>query len=126
VSKQLEDAQLAFQKQPFNLEMQSSIASLRKKAFFLNEAERLFFWQQAKCFYIKFSDRSSKFFHDIVKRNSRRNFIAAVIKEDGEITKSNEDLAGEFLRFYQDLLGFAGYCEPIDVNVLRGGPTISE
>jgi len=49
-----------------------------------------------------------------------------VIKDDGEITKSNAELSGEFLRFYQDLLGSAGNCEPIDVNVLRAGPIISE
>ncbi|XP_052198247.1 uncharacterized protein LOC127805524 [Diospyros lotus] len=82
--------------------------------------------EQAKCSYINFSDRSSKFFHDIVKRNSRKNYIAAVIKEDGEVTKSNDELAGEFLRFYQDLLGSVGSCEPVDFNVLRAGPIISD
>lgn len=50
----------------------------------LVEAERSFPQQRAKCAYLKQSDRYNKFFHDMVKRNNKRNSIVALVKESGE------------------------------------------
>ena len=124
-NKELEEGQLSLQMQPRNEELQRSVAVLRKKANFLLEAERLFYWQKAKCTYLKLSDRSSKFFHDLVKRNFRRNFIPMVIKANGEPTSSNDQVVEEFVRYYQALLGTSSLCEPIDFDVIRSGPLVS-
>lgn len=125
-NKELEEAQMILQNQPFNTEIQNSVANLRKKASFLSEAERLFFWQKAKCKYVLLSDRSSKFFHDVVRRNARRNMIPMVLKADGEATTSCEQVAEEFISFYKSLLGSSSPCEPINLDVLRSGNLLSQ
>ncbi|XP_052197218.1 uncharacterized protein LOC127804399 [Diospyros lotus] len=56
----------------------------------------------------------TKFFHAIVKRNSKRNFIAAISRADGSLTTSLDEVAGEFIRFYEGLLGSSKPCKAID------------
>lgn len=77
-----------------------------------------------KCDYPKLSDKNTKFFHDIVKRNARRNFISMVFKADGMVTTSIDQVAEEFTCFYKTLLGSSSSCHPIDLSILRSGPLV--
>ena len=95
-SSDLKAAQLDMHDNLANSELQCKVVELRKSVNFL-KAERQFLEQQAKCNSIKNSDGCSKFFHTLVKRNSKRNFIAAVTREDGSFTSSQQQVADEFL-----------------------------
>ncbi|KAL0347780.1 UNVERIFIED_CONTAM: hypothetical protein Scaly_1794000 [Sesamum calycinum] len=66
----LQDAQL--ESDPENSTIRDSMRELRKKAVFLAEAERHFYYQKAKLHFLKMGDRNTKFFHDIVKRNAAK------------------------------------------------------
>ncbi|KAL0396179.1 UNVERIFIED_CONTAM: putative mitochondrial protein [Sesamum calycinum] len=80
------------------------MGDLRKKATFLAEAERHFYYQKAKIHFLKQGDRNTKFFHDMVKWNAARNSILAITKADGSIITSVLDIAQEFVDFYTSLL----------------------
>lgn len=69
-------------------QLQYKVQQLRKEAMHLCEAERNFYFQKAKCSYLKSSDICSKFFHSRVKRNTKKNYIVVVAKEDGTLTTS--------------------------------------
>lgn len=102
---EFEVAQLQLDNQPMNENFQHMVAKLRKIVVGLCEAERSFYYQKAKCIFLKQSDTCTKFFHSVVKRNSRRNFIAAILKKDGTYTTSQDQIATEFVKFYNTLLG---------------------
>lgn len=72
------------------------------------EAKMSFYYQKAKCEYLKNSDKCTKFFHSMVKRNAKRNFITTVHKGDGLCNFSLEEVADEFMQFYSDALGKNG------------------
>lgn len=83
--------------QPTNLLLQEKVKKLRKDGLFLCEAERASYLQQAKNKYLKNYDRGTKFFHAIVKRNSKWNYIASINREDGSLTSSQQEVAEEFI-----------------------------
>lgn len=86
-----------------NVNFKLLVAKSRKKAVDFFEAERSFYYQKAKCIFLKESDKCTKFFHLVVKRNSRRNFIASILKEDGMYITSHDQVALEFVNFYTHL-----------------------
>lgn len=111
---ELKAAQLELQDQPNKLDLQRNVVRLRKERMDICEAERSFYHQRAKCDYLKKSDKCTKFFHSMVRRNAKRNFIVTCKKEDGSLTNSQEEVASEFVGFYHRLLGTDFTCEPID------------
>ncbi|KAL0289339.1 UNVERIFIED_CONTAM: hypothetical protein Sangu_2620000 [Sesamum angustifolium] len=60
----LQDAQIQLESDPENTTIRDSVSELRKKAVFLAEAERHFYYQKAKLHFLKMGDRNTKFFHD--------------------------------------------------------------
>ena len=78
-----------------------------------------------KCNFLKDSDRCSKFFHSMVKRRAKRNFIASVYKEDGLPTCSGQEVEDEFVRYFKGLLGSQGACQAINPEIIRSGQCIS-
>ncbi|KAL0291713.1 UNVERIFIED_CONTAM: hypothetical protein Sangu_3261800 [Sesamum angustifolium] len=48
----------------------SPVRELRKKAVFLAEAERHFYYQKAKLHFLKMEDRNTKFFHDMERSST--------------------------------------------------------
>lgn len=121
-SKALKDAQLQLSCQPDNVDLSGVLPGSRKEASTLADAERLFSSQKAKCSFLKDNDRCTKFFHDLVKRKAKRNFIAVVYKKDGTPTCSIED---EFIHFYKGLLGSSSSSQPIEPEIFRSGHCIS-
>ncbi|KAL0461900.1 UNVERIFIED_CONTAM: hypothetical protein Slati_0077600 [Sesamum latifolium] len=101
----LQDAQLQLEFNLGDAAVRHSLGDLRKMVVFLAEVERYYYYQKAKIHFLKQGDRNTKFFHDMVKRNVARNFILAVIKNDGFIITSAPDIAQEFIAFYTTLLG---------------------
>lgn len=61
-------------------EPSSEYGTIRRKATILVEAEKSFYQQRVKSVYLKNSDRNTKFFHDLVKRNNKRNAIITLTK----------------------------------------------
>ncbi|KAL2248413.1 UNVERIFIED_CONTAM: hypothetical protein Sindi_2693600 [Sesamum indicum] len=96
----LQVAQNQLESNPGDVALRDSLGDLRKKAVFLAEAERHFFYQKAKIHYLKEGDRNTKFFHDMVKRNTTRNSIGAVTRADGTVITASEDIAQEFVDYY--------------------------
>ncbi|KAL0317947.1 UNVERIFIED_CONTAM: hypothetical protein Sangu_2209000 [Sesamum angustifolium] len=93
----LQDAQTHLESNPGDVTVRDSLGDLRKKATFLAEAERHFYFQKAKIHFLKQGDRNTKFFHDMVKRNAARNSILAITKADGSIITSAPEIAQEFV-----------------------------
>lgn len=122
---ELEDSQKMLHDQPTCLEYQILVADLRKKVMDLCEAERSFYYQQAKCNFIIKSDKCTKFFHAMVKRNTKKNFIAKILKDDGYYTESQEEVANQFVKYYSNLLGTKSPNLTIDEDVVRGGPVVN-
>lgn len=60
----------------------------------------------------------------MVKRKTKRNYIAAIIKEDGTLTTSQNQVATEFTCFYEALLGVACQVQPIDSAIMRAGARV--
>ena len=101
------------------------VMELRRNALALSKAELAYISQLAKCNYIAKSDRCTKFFHSIVKRNKGRGYIAAISKEDGSMTESAEEVASEFVRYFEGLLGTHSQVLPVDRGVIQSGVGIS-
>lgn len=59
------------------------------------------------------SDRCTKFFHDMIKRNNKRNTIVAIVKRPGEHTTSLSEVATEFEEYLQELLGTTMLCREL-------------
>ncbi|KAL0440099.1 UNVERIFIED_CONTAM: hypothetical protein Slati_2492900 [Sesamum latifolium] len=58
----LQNAQLHLESNPGDAAVRDSLGDLRKKAIFLAEAERHFYYQKAKIHFLKMGDRNTKFF----------------------------------------------------------------
>ncbi|KAK4348244.1 hypothetical protein RND71_034583 [Anisodus tanguticus] len=76
---------------PLNDELKSEVSVLRAKANFLLESERHYLQQKAQHTHLVESDRSSKYFHSMIKRNNVKNSISYLVKEDGTTTSSHEE-----------------------------------
>ncbi|KAL8499421.1 hypothetical protein ACS0TY_022406 [Phlomoides rotata] len=101
----LENNQLLLDANPSDSLLRENVLALRARASLLCEAERSFLSQKAKCHFLVNSDKNTKFFHSIVKRNRGRNHISSILDRDGAPTTSSEQVANEFERFYTDLFG---------------------
>ncbi|KAL2225249.1 UNVERIFIED_CONTAM: Retrovirus-related Pol polyprotein from type-2 retrotransposable element R2DM, partial [Sesamum indicum] len=110
----LQVAQNQLESNPGDVALRNSLGDLRKRAVFLAEAERQFFYQKAKIHYLKDGDRNTKFFHDMVKRNVTKNSIGAVTRADGTVITAAEDIAQEF-----------AHTLPVDDGVFEWGPILS-
>lgn len=97
---------------------------IKKRTEMILEAERLFLTQKTKCTYIKYGDRCSKFFYDLIKRNNKRNAIVALQDSNGNLCADQEQIADVFLGFYKDLLGAKQERTPIVLEELQAGTCV--
>ncbi|XP_011083347.1 uncharacterized protein LOC105165891 [Sesamum indicum] len=132
ISFRVKEAELTLQVAQNQLESNSgdvalrdSLGAPRKKADFLAEAERHFFYQKAKIHHLKEGDRNTKFFHNMVMRNVARNSIGAVIRADETVITTAEDISQEFVDYYTSLLGTEAQILPVDDGVFEWGPILS-
>ncbi|KAI5653888.1 hypothetical protein M9H77_31075 [Catharanthus roseus] len=85
--------------------LKAQVTDLQAKATFFIDAERKFLAQKTKGEFLLKGDKSTKLFHSLVKRNAKKNFIAALTNEDGTSTTSLNEVQEEFLMYYGNLLG---------------------
>ncbi|KAI5668105.1 hypothetical protein M9H77_17958 [Catharanthus roseus] len=64
--------------------------------------------------------RNSKLFHSLAKRN----FIAALTKEDGSTTSSLEEIQEKLIRFYGNLLGTKNEVQSFDATIMNEGSKV--
>lgn len=106
--------------------MSDDYRDVRRKAELLLEAERLFLAQKAKCKYLNQGDRCTKFFHDLIKRNNKRNAIVTICKRDGSFTVDGNEIANEFVNYYKSILGSKIDRVQIHKDIITDGPCVSE
>ncbi|KAK4382375.1 hypothetical protein Sango_2877800 [Sesamum angolense] len=121
----LQDAQIQLESDPENATIRDSVRELKKKAVFLAEAERHFYYQKAKLHFLKMGDRNAKFFHDMVKRNAAKSSILAITKTDGTTVTSAMEIGQEFVSYFTSLLGTEVPTLPVDNDVFNWGPKLS-
>lgn len=64
-------------------------------------------------------------FHDLAKRNYKRNSIVSICKVDGDFCNNVEEVAKEFVGHFSSLLSTGSSCEDIDLSILALGPSLS-
>ncbi|KAI5666818.1 hypothetical protein M9H77_16671 [Catharanthus roseus] len=106
---------------PHDEQLKKMVRELQHKARFLVDAERRFYAQKTKCEFLLEGDRNSKLFYSLAKRNAKRNFIAALTKEDGSRTSSLKEIQEELIRFYGDLLGTKNEVKGFDATIMNEG-----
>ncbi|KAK6154230.1 hypothetical protein DH2020_008478 [Rehmannia glutinosa] len=105
VKTALKNSQIQLHVDPLNSALNDIVKELKAKETFLAKAERSFLSQKAKCDFLNNSDRNTKFFHSIVKRNSLRKQMNSVILEDGSKTSSFDELSIAFVNYFKNLFG---------------------
>lgn len=123
--KEYTDSLCLLQQNPGSTQLREIMGSAKIKAEFLSRAEHSYNSQLAKSKFILNSDKCSSFFHALMKKNRKRNHIAALIKDDGTKTTSLEEVQNEFSVYYRNLLGQAAPTDCIDLNVVEAGPCVS-
>ncbi|KAL0421047.1 UNVERIFIED_CONTAM: hypothetical protein Slati_3127600 [Sesamum latifolium] len=121
----LQEAQSLLESDPENEAIRASLGELRRKAVFLAEAERQFYYQKTKIHFLKMGDRNTKFFHDMVKRNVARSSVLVITKSDDTVVTSATDIGHEFVAYYTSLLGTEFQTLPVDNGVFEWGPKLS-
>ncbi|GFY99599.1 hypothetical protein Acr_13g0009990 [Actinidia rufa] len=111
---------------PRDESLKNRVAELRKKASRLAEAEVSFCSQLAKAKYLKNCDKGTKFFHDLIKRNTSRNQIVALIDASGSATTSPQQVSSLFVEYYKNLLGTRKVCSRLDKEIFLVGNLVSE
>ncbi|KAL9400785.1 hypothetical protein Peur_004634 [Populus x canadensis] len=95
---------------------------LRSKLLTLKFVEKQFFSQKIKCYFLKDSDRGSKFFHALMNHNHRRNFIPAIMTTLGCLSSSLEEVGAIFVNYLQQLLGTSKSTIPLASVCFCCGP----
>ncbi|KAL1563066.1 hypothetical protein AAHA92_05573 [Salvia divinorum] len=105
VVEKLEAMQKMADNNTSNRAFRDQITCQKKKTTYLENSERNYYIQKAKFKHLLLSDRSTSFFHSLVNRNNSRNYIAFLYRNDGTITRDQEDTIQEFVSYYSTLLG---------------------
>ncbi|VFQ79921.1 unnamed protein product [Cuscuta campestris] len=78
---------------------------LRKKASFLNDAERSFYQQKVKTNLIIEGDKCTKYFHAMMRKHHALNSIPFITTEQGGVTTSMDEISDQFIGYYNNLFG---------------------
>lgn len=98
----------------------------RKKAAFLDKAEREFLTQKVKLKHLNNSDRNIGFFHSLVKRNQSRNTISFLCRDDGTQSFDQEIIVADFVTYYTNLFGVKKTTTQIDPKIVYSGLKLNE
>ena len=97
---------------------------LRSKLSQLKFAEKQFFSQKIKCNFLQESDRGTKFFHALLNHTHRKNFIPAIMNDQGCPSSSLEEVGRVFVNYFQQQLGTSTPTIPLDSEVINSGPCL--
>ncbi|GFZ21585.1 hypothetical protein Acr_29g0007470 [Actinidia rufa] len=117
----LVQAQQQLHDNPGDSVLQATVPELRSKALKLAEAELSFCSQLAQAKYLKNSAKGTKFFHNLIKSNRAKNFIASITLEDGSRSTSNNQVSNAFVQYYMGLLGTKEDCIKLDSDIVLKG-----
>ncbi|KAK4397610.1 hypothetical protein Sango_1236500 [Sesamum angolense] len=120
----LQDAQLQLESDHENAVIRDSLGELRKKVVFLAEAERKFYYQNAKIHFLKMGNQDTKFFHDMVKMIAAKSSILAITKNNGSIITSAIVIGQEFITYFTSLLGTEVQNLSVSNDVFKWGPKL--
>lgn len=120
----LMNAQLRIDSIPHYTFTRSLLLDLKRRFTFLAEAERQFYSQKAKIEHLNLSDKSTIFFHGLIKRNQKRRFIATILCRDGNFSSSTDKVAMELIDLFQQTLGKVSVCEMVDIAMFGAGPCL--
>lgn len=101
------------------------IPNLKDKVFKLTKAERSFYQQKDKCTFLVQSYKSTKYFHNLVKRNGKKNCIVSVTRLDDSHTTSMEEVSNCFVEYFKELFGSPTASETLDSGILALGPKLN-
>ncbi|XP_038716583.1 uncharacterized protein LOC120009920 [Tripterygium wilfordii] len=122
----LESHQIILQNDKDNPQLVLQEKHLRPKLINLKAAENMFFSQKLKSTFLKECDKGSSFFHALRSHRHRKNFIPAILCDNGTLATSVQQVGGEFVKYYQSLLGTAKVISPLDEDVVYSGPCLDD
>ncbi|CAH9145483.1 unnamed protein product [Cuscuta epithymum] len=106
---------------PLDETIKEELLLIKKKLLNLKVAEEDFFKQKAKANHLVQSDKCTKYFHAIVKKNMARNSITALKLQNGISTTSIDQVATELVNFYTNLFGAYYPTSGLDPSVVASG-----
>ncbi|VFQ88796.1 unnamed protein product [Cuscuta campestris] len=98
---------------------------IRKRANFLQDAEKSFFQKKTKCELLIEGDKCSKFFHNLMKKKTASNGIPFLVTDQGNLTQSLESIAKEFIHYFTQLFGSTAPIQQLDWGVFSEGPSLA-
>ncbi|KAJ6996840.1 hypothetical protein NC653_013436 [Populus alba x Populus x berolinensis] len=72
----------------------------------------MFFGKKLKCTLFKDCDKGTRFFHSLMSQRNRRHNISAIVRSDGMLTTSAEEVGRVFATYYKELLGTSKHTIP--------------
>jgi exonuclease III len=123
--KVLDDTQLLLQNDMDNCHLLAVEKQLRLNLVNLKSAEKMFFSQKLKCTFFKDCDKGMRFFHSLMSQRHRRRHIPAIVRSDGMLTSSAEEVGREFVSYYKELLGTSKHTIPLRAEVVQSGACIN-
>ncbi|KAJ6929615.1 hypothetical protein NC652_013486 [Populus alba x Populus x berolinensis] len=85
----------------------------------------MFFGQKLKCTFFKDCDKGTRFFHSLMSQRNRRHNISAIVRSDGMLTTSTEEVGRVFATYYKELLGTSKHTIPPRVDIVQSGTCIN-
>lgn len=111
---------------PHSDALKAHVKLCRSKANFLLEAERNFLQQKLKNTHLMQADRGTKYFHSLMRKRSSNCRVVALVKSNGAITTSQEEVSKEFLDYFKQLLSSDFPVTPTQDCVFNSGQILSE
>lgn len=92
----------------------------------LGSQEEKILQQRSKVTWLKLGDENNSYFHASVRDKQASVGINQLINEHGQVLKTQEELEGEILNFYQQLVGTAAHVRTgLGLEALRNGKQLS-
>jgi hypothetical protein len=85
----------------------------------------MFFGQKLKCAFFKDCDKGTRFFHSLMSHRHIRHHIPVIIRNDGMLTSSTEEVGREFVSYYKELLRTSKPTIPPRAKVVHCGACIN-
>lgn len=126
VSGKLQQVQDLLITSPSDCELQKQEKHCRQLYKRLVSAELSLLKQKAKVDWLQKNDTNSEFFYSKVKEKHSQSRITSIYNREGELITDVEGVQNEFLNYFQEILTDTEVVQPIQENIMRQGPTVTE
>lgn len=110
---------------PTSQVLKAMVIECKNTSLFLLEVERLFLQQKLKIKHL-LADKGTHYLYSLIKKRCSCYTIAALTKSDGTSTTSQDEVALEFVNYFDNILGIESPVTPIFVEVVNQGPILSK